>query len=247
MTDHFEKIEAYYEGKMNPDEKSGFEAQLKQSEALREEFELYKKLRKSVIEVYEEKAIKSILEKKEKQIQKKERKIKFFPYAAVAAILAVVIGVVLHFNSDGHKMKQLADQYFTQPDPLPVLMGENHYDIKIQLGKAMQAYSRGAYEKSLNQLSDLPVSDTTLFYSGVCKFKLGKSPVEEFNGISMESAFYAKSSYYLFLFYLKSNDIDAAKKQFAILKSMNNHPYSDKIEALESEQFIKNKLLSNGN
>lgn len=247
MTENFEIIESYFEGKMTLKEKRDFEEKLLNSGFLQEEFELYKSLRKGISSVYEEQAIKSILKRKEKQIQQKESKKKYYTYTAIAAILLLSIGVVLQFNSDNYKMNKLADEYYVKTEPLPVLMGEKENGIEIQFSKVMQSYSRGEYEESIKLLSKLPISDTTQFYTAICKLELGENPVNDFNKIDEESEFYEKSSYYLFLFYLKSNNLEAAKKQFTILKTLDNHPYSDKIEALKSESFIKNKLETNIN
>lgn len=98
----------------------------------------------------------------------------------------------------------------------------------------MQHFGAGEYTQALAQLEQLPRTDTTAFYAGICNELLGQDPAPHLQDVLDEqnSPYRARALYHLMLWHMKQ---DRRAEAFDLLQEqlgMKEHPYREELKAL---------------
>lgn len=134
---------------------------------------------------------------------------------AVAAILIIALGSFWFLSRNNNQ--KLYAKYFS-PDPgLPTLMSENQ---NFDFYDAMVNYKQGEYKRAIEKwellLSKSPKNDTLNYFLGMAQLanKQEKKSIEYFKVVtnSDTSNFKNEAYYYLGLAYLKTDNVELAKK-----------------------------------
>jgi FimV-like protein len=103
------------------------------------------------------------------------------------------------------------------------------------LDQAMIDYKDGNYNQSLIKINQLlvskPLNDTLNYYAGICCYEMNNNPkaIEHFQKLnSEESAYFFQAKYDLALAYIKSKDLENAKKTLKKITSANSGPLKEK-------------------
>ncbi|MCB0462524.1 MAG: hypothetical protein R2816_09875 [Flavobacteriaceae bacterium] len=161
-------------------------------------------------------------------------KFEHFRKIAVAAILVIALGSLWLFR--GNANEKLYAKHFS-PDPgLPTMMSETQ---NFEFYDAMVNYKQGEYQTALDKwqllLQSKPQNDTLNYFIGVAKManKQEKKAIEYLETVTLSetSVFKNEAYYYLGLAYLKTDNIELAKKNLTfssvdnskkILSELNN-------------------------
>lgn len=235
---HIEQIEQYCEGKMSQAEKSAFEAELLLNEGLNEELELYRKIVDS-FKITKEDSIRANLRQIDVELDKNMpvkangsfSKNKYRNYFAIAASIAIFIGLASYFVFFYTSTDKLIASFEVEEPGLPVLMGGS---TNIIYDDAMSAYQQNDYPTSLTILQNLfkenPTSDTLNYFIGIIYAKTKKTndaiPFFENVMLNVNSIFRLKASYQLGLCYWRTNDNYKAREIFQQISLDNNSPFS---------------------
>ncbi len=166
----FEKIEAYLQEQLTPEERERFEASMAQNKELATEVALQKKLIQSI----ETESVRQLLEQihadnfgKETTIVSIHRR-RFFPYLAVAASLSLLLIGWWYVTSQQSSLANLYSAYFTPATGLPTTLS---YTANTQFAEGMVSYKLGDYTEAREWWQPLleanPTNDTLNFYMGV--------------------------------------------------------------------------------
>ncbi len=143
--------------------------------------------------------------------------IKFMPYRkiAIAAVLVIALGSLWFLS--GNSNEKIYAKYFS-PDPgLPTMMSETS---NFEFYDAMVNYKQGEYTKAIEKwkplLVNAPKNDTLNYFIGMAQLanKHEKKAIEYFEVVTNldSSNFKNEAYYYLGLAYLKTDNIELAKK-----------------------------------
>lgn len=234
---HIEEIELYYEGKLSEEEKASFENTLANSQELREELELYLKVRKGLEVLGEEKQLKEKLKEADGELDNKRKISLWVPMGIAASVIGVIVGLYFLLQP-ATDYKQIASKYFVPDSGLPVFMGSND---AVQFNHAMQLYKDGKYRDAKNEFGKLSNSDTVSYYLGLCKFNTDENAAQDFDLVfrNEKSIFHAKAGYYETLALLKAGDVKTAKLFLHELAKNDSHPYLQQIHELQKEKIFE--------
>lgn len=210
--EHIELFEAYQSNSLNDKEILAFEARLSYDQEFSDEFSRFKKLEEGIRQHY-----RNELKNKFNEIDKElENEIALPPksnvrklYWATSAVAAsLIIGLLLfNFYDSENKYSQLAQQYWSIEEGLPVKMStKGIYD------DAMNAFKQKKWEEAENLLLNIS-SDTANYYLGIVNYEqknLNKT-VEYFKIIPETSFWFEHSEFKLALSYLEMEQVDKAK------------------------------------
>ena len=233
---HIEEIELYHEDKMNEEERAAFELALKNSQELREELELYLKVRNGLEALGEEKRLKSKLKEADGELDNKRKIGLWIPMGIAASVIGAII-VLYNVLQPSNDYKAISSKYYVADSGLPVFMGEND---GVQFGHAMQLYKDGKYQDALSEFVKLNSSDTVTYYVGLCKLNTEQNSTQEFLSVfrNSKSIFQEKAGYYEALALLKSGDVATAKQFVDEISKNEHHPYLQQILNLQKEKIF---------
>lgn len=233
--EHIELFEAYQSNSLNDKEILEFEARLSYDQEFSDEFSLYKNLEEGIRQHYRNE-LKNKFNEIDKELENEilptansnVRKL-YWLTSAVAASL--IIGILLfNFYDSENKHSQLAQQYWSIEEGLPVKMStKGIYD------DAMNAYKQEKWEEAENLLLKIN-SDTAYYYLGIVNYEqkeLNKT-VEYFSIIPETSFWFEQSEFRLALTYLKMEQVDKAKNMLNKIAN-NNSLYSKQTATILKE------------
>ena len=240
---NIELIEQYCEGKMSAEEILAFENSLLVDDELKEEFELYKKIIKSLNEIKED-SIKAKLNTIDTELDNSKTEEERFvlkmiskKHYAIAASIVILIGMTSYFLFFSNSKEKLITSYEIEEPGLPVLMGNSS---TVSFDNAMSEYKLNHLEESLDALKKLQNkssnNDTLNYFIGIILSKQNKSkeavPYLEKVAQNKDSSFKQKSMYQLGICYWRNNNIENAKALFTQLTIENNDQLSEKAKEI---------------
>jgi len=223
----FELTERYFEGSMSENEITEFEDRLKKES----ELEQHLKEQRILLHAIEEQSLKNKLDNFHEEAtssirilnpQETQNRSSFYSKLAIAASLAIIIGVGGFFliNQPNATEKVFATHF--KPDPgLATTMGtSSQYDFY----EAMVDYKQENYIKALKKWKALlinnPKNDTLNYFVGVTHLANDNenSAIKYLIPVSQNktSVFYKDAQLYLGFAYLKAKNIALAKKYFTL-------------------------------
>lgn len=215
----FEKIEAYIQGQLTPEEREHFEASLAANEDLAAEVALQQQLIHSI----ETESLRQLLEQIHEENFAKEtpvvsiRRQRFFPYMAVAASLSLLVIGWWYFTSQQSSPAALYSAYFSPAAGLPTTLS---YTRNAQFSEGMISYKLGEYAEAREWWKPLleadPANDTLNFYMGVASLaeEQADSAIEYLNNVEENtfSVYRMDAQWYLALAYLQNEQPAKAKE-----------------------------------
>ena len=231
---HIEEIESYCEGHLSDDAKLDFEKRLESSVELRNELDLYLKVRNGLKDLNKEKRLKEELKNADQELDKRTGFNYWVKPLSIAAALAGIILMLWYVYPRRSNSQLLAQKYYVQDPGLPVFMSANS---NIQLDRAMQLYQDKNYAEAINLLSGLRKNDTTEYYIGLCDFNLRKDAIQDFDAVykDKQSVYSDKAGYYEALALLDENKITQARTLIETLCQNKQHPFIENLKRLNQE------------
>lgn len=174
------------------------------------------------------KSFAALLEEKEKKYQQNIN----LSWLKYAAMLLAILGITIYFTVFYNKPNNNLSAFEYHEIGLPVLMSSNN---NTAFNNAMSKYKLGEFKVALTEFTNLPISDTTIYFKGVCLYK-NENLSDALNGfisVPQKSAFYYKSMYYRSLCNIKLNNKIEAIKTLQILAETDNEFKLKAIELLE--------------
>jgi tetratricopeptide (TPR) repeat protein len=215
-----ETFERYLMDQMDLAEKKGFEEKLRTQIDLSQNFYAFKVL----FEVVEENALRATMDGFHNQMAETEtlpilRQPKLKPWFAIAATIAITIGVGLWFFSRPQTGETLYKDHYSQDPGLPTVMGDTD---NYAFYEAMVDYKLGQYTKALEkwekQLSRKPNNDTLNYF--IASALIGQDKIEPamdyYTKVIQQpnSNFKEEAYFYKGLIYLRQGKLEQAKTQF---------------------------------
>ena len=150
---------------------------------------------------------------------KNETKVRQFQFMKIAAAVVIFLAIGSFWFLSGTSNERLYDNYFSVDPGLPTTMSTSD---DFAFYDAMVNYKRGDYEKAISKWSVLqkiqPENDTLNYFIGVAKLanKNEKQAIDYLDNVTKDSQseFRNEAYYYLGLAYLKSNELELARKNF---------------------------------
>lgn len=198
---NIDQFDAYLKDELSELEKEAFESALFTDEALRQDFEAYRK------DVTVAKALGVRDELKGLMEDKKSRKRTKLRYWLPLGIAAVFIIILIALPRSANSPQDLFQEYF---EPYPNAVSGRSGQHALQ--GAMAHYGAGKYEKAIEEFSSISISDTLLFYNAVSFLAINKpeEALSDFDQVGSESAFYLPTVWYKSLGFLLLGQSDSA-------------------------------------
>ena len=175
---NFELIEAYVEGRMTAEEQVEFETRLQLDERLLDEYEVYKKLRASFLDIHADR-LKERFKRLDEELDRTERvgrgaspgMLFLLKVAAAISVFSIAAWIVISLK-DGRN-SDLAT-YIPVEEGLPVLMSP--VEQEKPFADAMTQFKLENYKSSRLLFKELltinPDNDTLSYYAGYSSLKL---------------------------------------------------------------------------
>ena len=232
---YFDEINDYHFGKLSPEERLRFEANLIINPELYEAYEEFKTTL-AIIKAQDAQNLKNnfqLLDSKlDKELVKPNQSVsRFIKYVAVTLFLGFLAATVFIYIIQ-HKNDRPVSSYNVKEVGLPVVMGVGD----SELDNAMSAYKLNDFNRSKKMLTDIfsrKQSDTVAYFIGIDEFELGSysSAIKYFLKVKNRSTFYYKSQYRLGLSYWEIGETANARQVFIGLKSSSS-PFSVQAEII---------------
>lgn len=247
MLPHIEELEAYEEGRLEDAEKARFEERLANDQELREELELYRKVRQGLkndaeedIGKDDERTLRHMMESYdrenplEKGIGHQRKRIRRFPYLFYAAAAAVILVLILFlwWGESGNRGRMIAERHYPRDPGLPVLMSdEGHW-----MDRVMNLYKQKKNALALEKIRELEKehadNDTLSYYKGVVAYESGKDSLalKAFKRTlqTPSEAFEKQAEFRLAFIYLRNGKTDKAHRRFRAIRTADMHPFRKK-------------------
>lgn len=235
--DMMEWVEDYAEGRLTAAESKAFEVRLVMDPELQEALRVHRATQRALLDVFEEERARGIIAELERKRGRTAWSITL-RWAAAAAVLMTIGFTGWYFFLSVPKPQELAERYAIKEAPLPVLMDDR---VHTELDKAMQAYGNGAYEHALEELDQLPASDTVLFYQGLCAAQLAMDATPFFRSVAEQrsSAYRPKALYHLLIISLEQADMVNSADLLREQLSMPEHPYHEALQAIARSGVVQ--------
>ncbi|WPP49743.1 tetratricopeptide repeat protein [Catalinimonas niigatensis] len=233
----FEKIEAYLQGQLTPEERELFEANLAENEELAAEVTLQQELIHSI----ETESLRQLLEQIHEENFAEETPVvsiqrqRFLPYMAVAASLSLLVIGWWYFTSQQSSPTALYSAYFSPAAGLPTTLS---YTRNAQFSEGMISYKLGDYAEAREWWQPLleadPENDTLNFYVGIASLAEEQADlaIEYLNKVEENtlSVYHIDAQWYLALAYLQNEQPAKAKE---ILSSLTEKESAYREESQE--------------
>ncbi len=236
--DAIEALEAYAEGRMSGEEQRAFEVRLAEDPDLAGQLHAFRSTRAAIIQANGDERVRALLKKTEQRAGAGSGS--WIQWAAAAAIVLLIGSAAWYWSRSSNSLPALAETYMVPESALPVFMSATP-DVQRSLDRSMQHFGAGEYAQALAQLELLPSTDTTAFYTGVCKEQLDQDPTAHFQQVvdKLDSPFRAKAMYHLMLWHMKQDHRAEALHLLKEQRSLKEHPYRERLEALAASLDAK--------
>ncbi len=240
---NIELIEAFFEGRLDAEERQRVQTLLDTDPEFKEEFELYKTLVTGIKNLRADE-IKSELKKIDDELDEKQQhptksSNSFFgiPLAIAATLTVILMSAGYWLYQSKFSERAIVYKYYVEDPGLPVLMSTGSNKA---FDEAMNHYKLGQYQESFSAMENLLTSDTSndtlLYYSGVNLLKSDKSheAVEYFRKVISEpsSEFFQDAQYRLAFCLMITGNTEEAKKILTTISLDQNSQYWESAQQL---------------
>jgi FimV-like protein len=222
----------YVRGTLEGSVRKDLEARLRSDKDLKREFDNYVNIVIGINEFERERLKKVMKDPKVVFMHKNSSRKWILGLAGAAAILLVLLipGYIIYRTTT--YPSRLANEYYIKDAGLAVTMGAG---VNPLLDQAMIEYKDSNFDQSLKKLGQLlastPLNDTLNYYAGVCCYEMNDLPkaIEYFQKlISKESPYYFQAKYDLSLAFIKSKDLENARKALKEVSAGEAGPLKEK-------------------
>lgn len=235
--DDIELIEAYAEDRLSKADKAAFEIRLESDAALTERLSNYRQTRRAIVEHHQDERVRRLLNAVEQRGRGAGPP--WWRWAAAASLLIGIATAIWWFTQPA-SLPALAEEFAVEETPLPVFMSASA-NPHVILDEAMQAYGMGDFATSLDRLAQLPVNDTTLFFTGTARMHLGRDASAALGQVVEQerSPFRHKARYHLLIQALRTDNAALAYGLWHEQVSDTAHPYHDRLQAIAARSGWK--------
>ncbi len=213
--DEFDQL---YDGTIREEDYYVLMAKLKLDEVLQHKYLVYKLLRK---EIEQDGLANKILKQRFTAIDQNLRKKKFRLFSILSSVL--LIALITFFFTKEKKNIEIYEKYMNSESGITIKMNNLN---RNRLDSVMIEIAKGEYEQAQLFLSELPTSDTTLYYKAYCNERLGNytGAYKLYERLikSNPTIIQQKSTFRLTLLKLRSGDKNAIKELRRIAEDTNN-------------------------
>lgn len=210
-------IDNYLLDRLDSNSRAAFQEKMKEDPNLRKAVEEQQLITQSIEEYY----IRNTLDKFHTSLQKSRKRKIFYSWAAVAASIAVIVGVTswaLFFKEN--TTEQIFAENFVVDPGLPTTMGNTSNYIFYD---GMVSYKRKNYSQAIEKWQKIypekSNNDTLNYFLGVANLAEGKSKMAQIYFqraiLDENSAFFEEAQYYYALSQIKDGKVSEAKKSLA--------------------------------
>lgn len=231
--EELEKIEAWLDGSLLPQERTAFEQQLLSDPLLQQKVDELQLLKLGISESVLEKKLDAFHPVKEQAtVRRINGGMRGLLVAASVLLVVLATSYLLFFNKSSDE--KLYAQFYS-PDPgLPGNMGGA---TNYSFDKAMLDYKNGEYTKAIEAWKNLPANDTTTYFMGMAEMAAGNSTTA-INLLTQSTSkpanpFYKDACWYLGLAYLRAGD---HVKATTFIQQSDNPGKNDLLKALNNQQ-----------
>lgn len=230
----FEAIEAYLLRSMTAEERSRFEQELASDASLRAELELQRENTLAIELGGMQRMLKEV--GAEHANDRDEVGRSWTGYLKYAAAVALLLTVGLWWFNKPNTNERVFAEHFTADPGLPVAMSATDDPV---FQDAMVAYKLGDYAEARAKWSPLlqvdPTNDTLRYYIASAALAMDDAtaaiPLFESLGNDHTSAFHDKSQWFLFLTYVKLDDVPKAKA----VQLDDDPTYGERVRKIKAE------------
>lgn len=213
-----EEFDKLYDGNIIEEDYYLFMAKLKLDEVLLHKFLVYKLLRK---EIELDGLANKILKQRFTTLDQNLKKKKFRMFSILSSVL--LIALITYFFTNNNKNIEIYEKYMNSESGITIKMNNIS---RSRLDSVMVEIAKGEYEQAQLFLSELPTSDTILYYKAYCNERLDNytEASKLYEGLIKSNAtiIQQKSTFRLALLKLRSGDKNAIKELNRIAKEPNN-------------------------
>jgi hypothetical protein len=225
-----------FDQSLTEDEFFILKAKIELDEIYLHKFKLYRSLRKEVdFNGLAPAALKNRFDKINKRSIRKKRLFRFYLSLSIIFFFTC-LGLVLFIGDKGNN--SIYNEYKETEAGLPIVMNKSKKDL---LDSSMIYFASKNYNKSLILLSRLPVSDTSIYFKGICYEYLNELDlaIDLYTSISNSNnkIFANKSNFRIGLIYLKLNDDRYKSVLESIAKDSLNDYQSHAINIINQSKF----------
>ncbi len=210
-------IDNYLLDRLDSNSRAAFQEKMKEDPNLRKAVEEQQLITQSIEEYY----IRNTLDKFHTSLQKSRKRKIFYSWAAVAASIAIIVGVTswaLFFKEN--TTEQIFAENFVVDPGLPTTMGNTSNYIFYD---GMVSYKRKNYSQAIEKWQKIypekSNNDTLNYFLGVANLAEGKSKMAQIYFqraiLDENSAFFEEAQYYYALSQIKDGKVSEAKKSLA--------------------------------
>ena len=236
---YYGQLEAYHLGRMGPEEKEAFEANLRTDAELHQAWNLYR-LSVAALELQKDAQVRETVNK----VRKEEKKAivvrrRYLALAASVALLLCAAGG-LWFARQWYSDQALYQAFYTAPSELnPARMGEGE-QASTPLLQGLEAYAGGQTDLALSLLDSIAPEQADY---EAARFAVGQIYLQTGRGeeaipyispltASLDSSRAARSEWYLALALLQTGKTAECREWLIIISEDPAHPYQAKAEEL---------------
>jgi hypothetical protein len=217
------EFDQLYDGTIGEEEFYVLKAKLQLDEVLQHKYLVYKMLRQ---EIEKDGLASKVLKARLTVLDQKNRKKKQWILSASLISFLMVICMIWMFGSRPNKNSQIYNQFKDSETGLSIQMKAGNAD---DLKDAMVDIAKSNYGSALENLNQIVINDTTLYYSGYCEERLGNYVKAEtiYNSLkNSKSDFIRHKSRFRFAMIHLKNGEKTARDEFELIASEASNPYS---------------------
>ena len=213
-----EEFDKLYDGNISEEDYYLFMAKLKLDEVLHHKLLVYKLLRKEIeLDGLANKTLKQRFTTLDQNLKKK----KFRLFSILSSVL--LIALIAFFFTKENKNIEIYEKYMDSESGISIKMDNLS---RNRLDSVMVEIAKGEYEQAQLFLSELPTSDTTLYYKAYCNERLENytEASKLYEGLIKSNAtiIQQKGTFRFVLLKLRSGDKNAIKELRRIANDTNN-------------------------
>ncbi len=232
---HIERIEEYFNKKLNELQSKQFLDDLEQDPELKQLFSEYE-LALNVIDNQAEKDLREKISQWRTEWKHRQTR-SLFIYSGIAASILLLLGIYLFFlqNRQPVSVQQLALEYYTLPETPESTMGggKQHWSLGID------AFSKKQYKQAIKEWELIEEKTPEVYYYlAHCYFNTREfnNSIVLFQELSTGTSVYSYASdWFLALAYLSSDNIGESMKILNAILENHNHPYYNNAQKLKAK------------
>jgi tetratricopeptide (TPR) repeat protein len=237
MKADLEILENYYEGRMSSSEKESFERLIVSDAQVAADLQNYITARTAIAEASRERLKQHLVESGKVNSLADRKKVPFSRYLAIAASIAILIGLgwsMFHFLRPQKSMQEIYLSYYERPDINEfTVRGSDNDSSQLFWDQGLNYYSNhnikmaaGEFNKMIRMNKSASASKA-YFMLALCEMEMNETQkaMQTFGQVSDQSTFVYMKQYYSALCLIKMQKKKEASELLQKIIKDQNHPY----------------------